>query len=291
MSSTVRAFVVLLLSILGLAGLSAWLQFWLLAPPPPVATEIPEGVEAQRLESVRSAGVDQDGTGYQVNATNMVRQHGTARITLSQPKITQYRADGVPWQAVAERGWLDEENDAIQLEGNVRIVEGAEGAVRYRLNATSMRRERATQRITLSQPQLTQYRADATPWHAVAAHGWLDQKTDAIRLEGDVQIVEGAREFARYRVSAASMLRTHPSQPVALTQPYIIQYRENDVPWHAFAERGWLDLHADTLLLEGDVRVLEGAYSDPRDAVSAAQVFTQAMRVSLARFTHSASKP
>lgn len=118
-----------------LAGLSAWLQFGVLARPAVVAGAGAAGVAAAAadeadyyIERFVSTGVDAFGEKYQLSAARLTHYPRAGRAHLEQPRIVQFGAgDRAARRIQADTGWLDDGGAEVQLAGRVRVTEGEGG--------------------------------------------------------------------------------------------------------------------------------------------------------------------
>jgi len=112
-----------------LAGLSAWLQFGLLAPPGGAAAGAAGDQPDYYIEDFVSTGLDRLGERYRVSAERLTHYPLSARALLHRPYIVQYRKQGAPRHIYADSGWLYDNRAEVQLSGNVRVVENASGGL------------------------------------------------------------------------------------------------------------------------------------------------------------------
>ena len=119
--------VVVLFSVL--AGLSAWLQFGVLARAPAVAAAIAVDEPDYYIEHFVSTGVDALGAQYRLSAERLTHYPRARRALLERPRIVQYpndRGDGAR-RIQADTGALDDDSAELQLTGQVRVSEGGTG--------------------------------------------------------------------------------------------------------------------------------------------------------------------
>lgn len=76
-----------------------------------------------------------------------------------------------------------------------------------------------------------------------------------------VMNVQGQR---RYVLSAARLVHYGDDGSSDLEQPYLIQYREDSVPVHTRADKGWMPKDRNEILLQGNAVSARGR--DPRGA-------------------------
>lgn len=111
-----------------LAGLSAWLQFGVLARPAAVAGAGAAADEVDYyIERLVSTGVDAFGEKYRLSAARLTHYPRAGRAHLEQPRIVQFRGDDGDQAArriQADTGWLDDGAAEVQLAGRVRVTEG-----------------------------------------------------------------------------------------------------------------------------------------------------------------------
>ena len=120
--------VVVLFSVL--AGLSAWLQFGVLArAPAAVADTVVVDEPDYYIERFVSTGVDALGAQYRLSAERLTHYPRARRSLLERPRIVQYpsgandRGDGAR-RIQADTGVLDDDSAELQLAGQVRVTEG-----------------------------------------------------------------------------------------------------------------------------------------------------------------------
>ena len=123
--------VVVLFSVL--AGLSAWLQFGVLArAPAAVADSVAVDEPDYYIERFVSTGVDALGAQYRLSAERLTHYPRARRALLERPRIVQYpsgangRGDGAR-RIQADTGALDDDSAELQLAGQVRVFEGGAG--------------------------------------------------------------------------------------------------------------------------------------------------------------------
>jgi len=120
--------VVVLFSVL--AGLSAWLQFGVLARAPvAVAVAVAADEPDYYIERFVSTGVDALGAQYRLSAERLTHYPRARRALLERPRIVQYpndRGDGAR-RIQADTGALDDDSAELQLAGQVRVFEGGAG--------------------------------------------------------------------------------------------------------------------------------------------------------------------
>jgi len=112
-----------------LAGLSAWLQFGVLARAPvaaAVAADAPDVI----ITHFTSTGVDQFGAAYRLSAARLTHYPAAGHALLERPRIVQYRAhgDADARRIEADTGTLADGESALRLAGNVRVTEGGSSA-------------------------------------------------------------------------------------------------------------------------------------------------------------------
>lgn len=109
-----------------LAGLSAWLQFGVLARPAAVAGAGAAADEVDYyIERFVSTGVDAFGEKYRLSAARLTHYPRAGRAHLEQPRIVQFRGDDQAARRIqADTGWLDDGAAEVQLAGRVRVTEG-----------------------------------------------------------------------------------------------------------------------------------------------------------------------
>lgn len=109
-----------------LAGLSAWLQFGVLARPAAVADAGAGAADEADyyIERFVSTGVDAFGEKYRLSAARLTHYPRAGRAHLEQPRIVQFRGDDQAARRIqADTGWLDDGAAEVQLAGRVRITE------------------------------------------------------------------------------------------------------------------------------------------------------------------------
>ena len=73
--------------------------------------------------------------------------------------------------------------------------------------------------------------------------------------EGFTTTMLDERGRPRRRIRAEYMAHFPDTGATELTQPHLIMYSENEPPWHARAEHGWLSGSGDVMLLQGEVLI------------------------------------
>lgn len=123
-----RHYVLPVLTLALLGGLSAWLQFGLLDPP---ADELPKAQRDAPDYYVRDlvlTGMDALGKRYELRADRMTHYPFTDRARLDNLHVVQYDRDEDPRHITADTGWLDNATSEVRLSGNVRVVRSRDGA-------------------------------------------------------------------------------------------------------------------------------------------------------------------
>ncbi len=110
------------------AGISAWLQFGLLARSADSAPAHSAAAAAAQpdysIENLVSTGVDQRGEKYRLSAERLTHYPGERRAVLECPHFIHYPSSGAPRHLYADTGWLDDDGAKVLLSGNVRGVQG-----------------------------------------------------------------------------------------------------------------------------------------------------------------------
>jgi len=127
-----------------LAGLSAWLQFGVLARPAAVAEAGAADEADYYIERFVSTGVDAFGEKYRLSAARLTHYPRAGRARLERPRIVQFRGGGgdAARRIQADTGWLDDGGAEVQLAGRVRVTEGGGESV-ARVNTMTVRLGRA----------------------------------------------------------------------------------------------------------------------------------------------------
>ena len=126
-----RQSLVLFALVLLLGGVSAWLQFGLLAGTErEISAATAATVEPDYyIENFTSTGMARSGKKYRVIARRLVHYPGATEALLEQPHIIQYAAapDGAPRHIYADSGQLYDDRAEVLLSGNVKVVENDTG--------------------------------------------------------------------------------------------------------------------------------------------------------------------
>ncbi len=114
------------------AGISAWLQFGLLArsadsAPANSAAAAAAAQPDYSIENLVSTGIDQRGEKYRLSAERLTHYPGERRAVLECPHFIHYPSSGAPRHLYADTGWLDDDGAKVLLSGNVRGVQGGGG--------------------------------------------------------------------------------------------------------------------------------------------------------------------
>lgn len=120
---------VLLLLLLLLAGVSAWLQFGLLARPEREISAAAANDPDYYIENFTSTGMDRSGKKYRLIADRLAHYPGDDRALLERPHVIQYDPGpgGAPRHIYADSGWLYDDRAEVLLSGNVKVVENHTG--------------------------------------------------------------------------------------------------------------------------------------------------------------------
>ncbi|MGR3914356.1 MAG: LPS export ABC transporter periplasmic protein LptC [Gammaproteobacteria bacterium] len=114
--------------LLMLGGISAWMQFGVVARrAPPAAGEID-----YYIEKFSSTGADAFGKKYHVIAERLDHYRLAGRARLLRPHIIQYAPSGAARHTYADTGWLSADGGAVELSGNVRVVREPDDAAAAR---------------------------------------------------------------------------------------------------------------------------------------------------------------
>jgi len=123
----VRQNIILAVLFFSLAGLSAWLQFGLLASPESDISQMEKNDPDYYVENLVVTGMDESGEKYKVIAERMAHYPLGDRVLLDNPHIVQYDLDGTLRHIYAESGRLYNNRATVLLTGNVRVIETGGG--------------------------------------------------------------------------------------------------------------------------------------------------------------------
>ena len=117
---SLRQAALLAIFLLAFGGVSAWLQFGVVARAEFAA---PAGGEIDYyIQNFSSAGADARGKKYRVSAERLDHYARTGRARLLRPHIVEYAPDGAAQHTRADSGWLSRGGGEVELSGNVRMT-------------------------------------------------------------------------------------------------------------------------------------------------------------------------
>lgn len=91
--------------------------------------------------------------------------------------------------------------------------------------------------------------------------------TPDVSMENFMVTAMGDTGKPEHTLEAGYMAHYPDDDSTELTKPHITVLRENDAPWHIYAERGWIAAGQNSILLSGAVQ-LENPKAGPSRAVS-----------------------
>jgi len=113
--------------LLALGGVSAWMQFGVVARAER-ASPAPGEIDYY-IEKFSSTGADASGKKYHVIAERLDHYPLDARARLLRPHIIQYTPSGAARHTRADIGWLSRDGAEVELSGNVRVVREPDDAM------------------------------------------------------------------------------------------------------------------------------------------------------------------
>jgi LPS export ABC transporter protein LptC len=130
------------------------------------------------LSKVHQTATKDGAVQWELDAESAELEAKTGRMVLNRPKVEFYLDDGEKVYLTAQRGILFTRNNNINVQGNVRIVNG-----RYTLVAETLNYEHAQRRLYTDRPVTIKGQA----FDLSSAVMTYDLNTNRAQLDGDIK--------------------------------------------------------------------------------------------------------